>query len=200
MISSTGAAIIFVLALIWYGLFQLHLLPDEVASITARLFFYPTMPLTYLSRRHNYWTLIDSHVFIGAAPIYFLRHVEQLHARGVRGVINLCSEYSGPVEAYRKLGIEQLYLPTIDHREPTLEDLERAVHFIEKHKTQKSRVYIHCKAGKGRSAAVAFCWLLYDRKWTLDMTQEYLSSKRAVRTTLAKQSAIQQFYNQLNSS
>jgi atypical dual specificity phosphatase len=41
----------------------------------------------------------------------------------VRGVINFCEEYEGPVEQYKELGIQQLYLPTTDHFEPSLDDL-----------------------------------------------------------------------------
>ena len=42
----------------------------------------------------------------------------------IRGVINFCEEFKGPVEKYKKLGIQQLYLPTTDHFEPSIEDLE----------------------------------------------------------------------------
>jgi hypothetical protein len=41
----------------------------------------------------------------------------------VRGVINFCEEYEGPVEKYEELGIQQLHLPTTDHFEPSLDDL-----------------------------------------------------------------------------
>ncbi len=41
----------------------------------------------------------------------------------VRGVINLCEEFRGPLRKYKELGMEQLYLPTTDHFEPTVDDL-----------------------------------------------------------------------------
>ena len=41
----------------------------------------------------------------------------------VRGVINMCEEYKGPISKYNELGIEQLYLPTTDHFEPSEEHL-----------------------------------------------------------------------------
>lgn len=43
----------------------------------------------------------------------FLGHVDELHAKGVVGVINMCGEYRGPVEDYNRLGVEQLWLPTV---------------------------------------------------------------------------------------
>ena len=41
----------------------------------------------------------------------------------VRGVINMCEEYKGPTSKYNELGIEQLYLPTTDHFEPSEDHL-----------------------------------------------------------------------------
>lgn len=41
----------------------------------------------------------------------------------VRGVINLCEEYKGPLKKYKNIGIEELHLPTTDHFEPSVEDL-----------------------------------------------------------------------------
>ena len=174
-----------------YGLFQCRCVPAPIARILARIFFYPTLPLTYLQRHRNYWTLIDAHVFLGAAPLVWLGHVDALYARGVRAVINMCDEYPGPIQAYRRVGIEQLHLPTLDHTEPTPEMIHQALAFIDLHKAQKSRVYIHCKAGKGRSAAVALCWLVKERQWTKELAQQYLSSKRAVRHHLDQQPAVQ---------
>jgi atypical dual specificity phosphatase len=101
-----------VLALL-YAAFQAHLLPPAVARIVGRLCFYPTYPLTLWQRRRELWTLVDSHVLLGVAPMAALGHVDQLYARGVRGVVNLCDEYAGPVAAYKKRHMAQLYLPTI---------------------------------------------------------------------------------------
>ena len=43
----------------------------------------------------------------------FLGHVDEMHAKGVVGVINMCGEYRGPLEDYKRLGIEELWLPTV---------------------------------------------------------------------------------------
>lgn len=96
-----------------YTAYQLHYLPRGLARIVGRIAFYPTWPLTYLSRRKDYWTLVDSHVMLGAAPMAFMGHVEAMHARGVRAVVNLCDEYAGPVVKYKKLHMAQLRLPTV---------------------------------------------------------------------------------------
>lgn len=111
--SWSGAGVCAAAFVLVYAAFQAHMLPPAIARVVGRVCFYPTYPLTYWQRRRDMWTLVDSHVVLGAAPMGILGHVDQLYARGVRAVVNLCDEYAGPVAAYKKRHITQLYLPTI---------------------------------------------------------------------------------------
>ena len=181
----------------FYGAFQLHVLPENVAKVAARVYFYPTWPLTYFSKRRNYWTLVDSHVLLGAAPMSFMPHVDHLVARGVRAVVNLCDEYAGPENQYRRHHIQQLRLPTVDHIEPSLAALEAAVAFIQTQKQRGVRTYVHCKGGTGRSAAVALCWLVATRGFDPREAQEYLNEKRCVRKALYLQPNVSAFCNKI---
>ncbi|TFJ81604.1 hypothetical protein NSK_006855 [Nannochloropsis salina CCMP1776] len=42
-----------------YLLFQKKLLPFKYARFAAKIFFWPTIPITILNRWTNYWTAID---------------------------------------------------------------------------------------------------------------------------------------------
>ena len=111
-------------------------------------------------------------------------------------MINLCDEYKGPVDKYNRLGMKELWLPTVDHFEPSLGDIQRAVNFIHKHKKQGDRVYVHCRAGHGRSAAVVYAWLL-SRDPTVDrraLNHDFCKI-RNVRSTLWKQPNIIKFHS-----
>ena len=131
---------------------------------------------------------------MGAAPLAPLGHVESLHDLGVSGVINLCDEYSGPVLQYQQYGIEQLHLPTVDHFEPTVSDLCRAVDFISLRHSKGQKTFVHCKAGHGRSAAVALAWLATQNPGVSpQLLNQRLSEKRKVRKTLYKQNCIKGF-------
>ena len=133
-----------------FGLFTQKLLPPALSSVASKAYFYPTLPLTYarlhlLPPRAGLWTAIDDKVLVGAAPCGALRHPERLAALGVTAVVNLCAEYEGPTAAYARLGVDQLWLPTVDHVEPTLEDLRAAVAFVGR---ARGKVLVHCRAGK----------------------------------------------------
>lgn len=110
----------------------------------------------------------------------------------------MCKEYKGPVSKYKILGMDELYLPTVDHFEPTVEDLERAVKFIRKHEAEGKKVYVHCRAGHGRSAAVVLAWLMTkDPDVDVKVLNEELCGIRNVRSTLWKQTNIKEFHSRL---
>jgi len=183
-------------------LFQTGLLPINVARVVGRLFFIPFLPFTMITTRWrgNWWDKVDEKVFLGAVPLTLIGHVDALYKLGVRAVINLCDEYAGPISLYEKKGIKQLYLPTVDHFEPSIEDLEKSVQFINEVTSKGDSVYIHCKAGHGRSAAVVFCWLIVSKKFTMEQAQDYLNRRRAVRRKLLKQKNLIAFYSKYASS
>jgi len=185
---------------VWY-LFAKKYFPLPVARYVGRFLFLPTSPVTYLAHTvfafkfGSWYNPVDKQVFLGAMPLPF-HNVRDVFNKGVRAAINLCDEYSGPLSQYRKLGVQQLYLPTVDHFEPSAEDMRRAVQYIEEVVNRGDSVYLHCRAGHGRSAAVAVAWLIHRYGYTPKEAQEHLLRKRLVRKSLYKQPNVLQFYEQ----
>ncbi|SMP53977.1 atypical dual specificity phosphatase [Neorhodopirellula lusitana] len=146
----------------------------------AKGVFYPTLWWNMLLGRvlkvRNWWDFIDDHVIVGARP--FARDVAGLKAAGVGAVVNTCEEYAGPVVEYGEHGIVQLHIPTTDFTAPSLADVETAVQFVQEHVERGEVVYIHCKAGRARSATVALCWLVAHRGMSADEAQALLLAKR----------------------
>ena len=177
-----------------YGLFQKKLLPHGVSKIASKFLFWPTLPITLALRYGNLFTAIDDTVILGTAPVGFLGHPKELYDRGVRGVINMCTEYAGPQDAYMKLGIKQLRLPTVDHFEPSFESMQDGVEFIKEFQKRGEKVYIHCKAGHGRAASVALCYYM---KAHPELSAEECNSRlykiRKIRPTLFKQKNVKRF-------
>lgn len=109
----------------------------------------------------------------------------------------MCEEYSGPLKQYKNIGMKSLHLPTVDHFEPSVADMEEAIHFIktfqqsttdENGEKVPAKVYVHCRAGHGRSAAIVLAWLLSkDPNANLKELNDDLSKLRNVRRSLWKQ-------------
>lgn len=128
----------------------------------AQALYWPTFVFNVCLGRflkvRRWWDTVDEHCILGAVPL--AGDPAKLRQLGVTGVVNMCEEYAGPVDEYRGLGIEQLWLPTTDFQHPTKELVERGAEFIERHKQSGGKVYVHCKAGRARSATIVLWWLV----------------------------------------
>ena len=109
--------------------------------------------------RLEYTRLTDS-LLAGRMPVS-ARHVEALHAEGVTAVINLCEDreyWDGEREAVAtacdRAGIAEHRLPVIDGATVPADVLDRAVEAA-----SEGVVYLHCRGGRERSAAVAIALL-----------------------------------------
>lgn len=164
--------------------------------IYAAVVFYPTFVWNYLLGRtfkvRRWWDHVDPNVIVGAYP--FKRDIEGLFRQGVRAVVNTCEEYCGPTLEYERHGIEQLHIPTTDFTHPRLRDIELAVEFVQSHVLKGDTVYIHCKAGRARSATVALCWLVKYRGLTVEQAQATLINSRPhINPRISQRPVVQQF-------
>ena len=169
----------------------------------ARSVFYPTLAWNYTLARilnvRQWWNRVDEFVIVGAYP--FARDVPAMASEGIRGVVNTCEEYPGPLSAYEASGIEQLWIPTTDFTHPTLRDVCEAVEFIQRHVDDQQSVYIHCKAGRARSATVAMCWLVKYRGMTPDEAQVALLKARPhINPRLSERPVVHQFVNAIETT
>ncbi len=122
---------------------------------------YPSLGVVWLRTTlgfGHWYDWIDDSVALGARPRR--HHLEQLSAAGVRTVINLCAEYRGHPQTLARLGMTQLWLPTIDYTAPAEDDVRRGLDRIRDDAAHGAKVYVHCKAGNGRAATLALCWLM----------------------------------------
>jgi len=187
-----------------YMLFQKHLLTHNCGKVVGRCYFWPCVPCSIYGNKVEFkgqWCAVcdeqEPNVLLGQAPL-FSSQLQVLDDMGCKAVINLCDEYKGPSRYYRRNGISLLWLKTVDHLEPTVEAMHTACSFIEHHRRNGSPVYIHCKSGRGRSAAIAMAWLMHHRKMTPMQAQQHLLDRRKVRSKLWRQRNVIQFYEEIS--
>ena len=149
-------------------------------KIICIILFYPTLILNrfriHFFKLHAWWTWIDDQVAFGAFPSS--SEIDLLKSEGVQSIISLCSEQHGHIEMYKNRGIEYLYLPTRDYQIPSVENLHKGVQFISARVGEGKKVYVHCKAGRGRSAALVLCYLI-SKGMSKTCAQNFLLQKRA---------------------
>ncbi|KAI1295894.1 hypothetical protein EDD11_007691 [Mortierella claussenii] len=135
-----------------------------------------TSVFSSVTRWHWYDSLPHTSLILGAVPSQHLL-VQLQRENRVEDIVNMCAEFRGHMETMRELGLVQCWIPTRDFHTPSLQNIWIGVKFIEKCERQwqeledpsgRGKLYLHCKAGKGRSATVALCWLVYQYALTVD--------------------------------
>jgi atypical dual specificity phosphatase len=150
-----------------------------------KLALYPTIVwgvvLEYLGIR-KWYTRIDEHCIIGALPM--LRNYEEiLKKEKVNAVLTLNEDheliYSVPRVMYERMGIEFYQISIRDYiGVASLEQIKSGVDFINKHKSMNQCVYVHCKAGRYRSALIVVCYLINSKNMKPQEAIDYLKSIR----------------------
>ncbi|KAG9475810.1 hypothetical protein GDO78_003952 [Eleutherodactylus coqui] len=128
-------------------------------SAATRVLFYPTLLYNVIMEKissRKWYDRIDETVILGALPF--------------RGTSD--REWSA-------LGVEQLRLSTVDFTGvPTIEHLQKGVEFVHKHRKMGNTVYIHCKAGRSRSATMVAAYLIEKHKWKPDVASAFIAEIR----------------------
>nr|XP_017527028.2 phosphatidylglycerophosphatase and protein-tyrosine phosphatase 1 isoform X2 [Manis javanica] len=143
----------------------------------ARLLFYPTLLYTLFRgkmpgrARREWYHRIDHVVLLGALPLRSITR-RLVQDENVRGVITMNEEYEtrflcNSSKEWKKVGVEQLRLSTVDMTGiPTLADIQKGVQFALKYQSLGQCVYVHCKAGRSRSATMVAAYLIQVYNWS----------------------------------
>ncbi|XP_077085120.1 phosphatidylglycerophosphatase and protein-tyrosine phosphatase 1 isoform X2 [Siphateles boraxobius] len=132
---------------------------------------------------------------------------ELVQKEKIRGIITMNEEYEtkyfcNSAEEWRAVGVEQIRLDTVDLTGvPSLEHIHKGVDFTLRHRQQGSSVYIHCKAGRSRSATIVAAYLIRLHCWSPEEACEMLASVRPhVLIRSAQLEVLQEYYNQVCAS
>jgi atypical dual specificity phosphatase len=165
-------------------------LPGEVRYVLTLIAFWPTVAFNRIfcwlfPSRRQLWNRIGTNIVCGSVPLRESDVEALVIQERIGAVVNMCREWNVHHQSglYSRLGVEQLHLPTIDFDAPALEDLKKGVAFIRRHAQEGKTVYVHCKAGRGRSVALCLAYMVAHE----DMTpQEADAQIRAVRPHISK--------------
>ncbi|XP_064831478.1 phosphatidylglycerophosphatase and protein-tyrosine phosphatase 1 isoform X2 [Oncorhynchus masou masou] len=130
-----------------------------MSGALARVLFYPTLAYNVVMEKvssRRWFNRVDQTVILGALPFKSMTN-----------------------EEWKAEGVEQLRLSTVDLTGvPSLENLHRGVEFALSHREKGSSVYVHCKAGRCRSATLAAAYIIRIHCWSPEEACQMLASVR----------------------
>lgn len=148
--------------------------------------------LVYNRIRHDrkgasipWWSQITENIFLGALPLQ--KHLPQFEGLGISCVVTLVEPFeqrdslvASPLryKHYLEKGIDNQSFPTPDFRPMSLVTLYDATCYLKTFLDSGCKAYIHCKAGRGRSAAVVMAYLTLFGGYTYEKAEALILQKR----------------------
>ncbi|XP_045537861.1 phosphatidylglycerophosphatase and protein-tyrosine phosphatase 1 [Papilio machaon] len=169
-------------------------------AMFARVTFYPTLLYNVVMEKvssRRWYDRIDDHVILGALPFQSMTK-KLIEEENIKGVVSMNETYelkifSNDAEKWREYGVAFLQLATTDIFEaPDQDKLYEGVTFInrflpyggklcgvpDRGHVGSGSVYVHCKAGRTRSATLVGCYLMMKNGWSPEQAVEHMRSKR----------------------
>lgn len=152
----------------------------------------------------HWFDRIDETVILGALP---LRSVtDEILKLNVSGIVSMTESHETrrwvtTEKEWAERGITQLVLSTPDLiAAPSQSKLVTGVQFLLNHVERRQQVYVHCKAGRTRSATLVACYLMQRHGWSPEESVEFIRARRPHIKIRMKQWTALKTYHQQNIS
>ena len=175
-------------------------------SILNKIAVYPTLYFGCFLEQigvRQWYTRIDEHLVLGALPME-RNYKKIIESENIKAVLTMNEdhelEYSIPAMEWKRLGVDFKQTPVTDYiGVATLEQIKDSIAFIKHHQDQDHTVYVHCKAGRYRSALMTACYLIHKNKFTPEEARDHLKKLRShvILDKKRQMSAMEQYYNYL---
>jgi len=164
-------------------------LKRTACTMFARVTFLPTLAYNVAMERvsaRRWWDRVDSKVILGALPFRSKYTEEMVRQQKIKGVVSMNEDYelalfSHQTAGWARLGVDFLQLSTVDiFSAPSQSKLRAGVKFMSEMEKDSS-VYVHCKAGRTRSATLVGCYLMETHRaegWGPEEAVEHMRAAR----------------------
>lgn len=104
-------------------------------------------------------TWVTDHLAVGNAPLSY-EDIASMSDQGVEAIVNLCGEYCDLHEIQQQSGFKVYYLPIPDECAPDMEEMEKALEWLDETIAQGKKALVHCRFGVGRTGTFVTAYLL----------------------------------------
>ena len=113
------------------------------------------------SRRESAYQLtwITDYLAVGHAPMSFVE-LDSIKEQGINAIVNLCAEFGDLHKIEDKSGFEVYYLPIQDENTPDMDDMEKALAWLDEAIYLGKKTLVHCRHGIGRTGTFVTSYLL----------------------------------------
>lgn len=163
----------------------------------------------YDKTKSPWWSKINDNIYIGAVPFYN-QEDEIIKCIGKDGHIlsimrKFENNYSGlfiktvfPIR-WKELNIKHYQIETPDFLPLKIEKIKEAIAYVnDVVNLKEKKIYVHCKAGHGRSVIVVACYLIQYENMDIDESINFIKEKRpCININKDQYNCIKKFNNSL---
>ena len=104
-------------------------------------------------------TWITKQLAVGHAPMSYA-DLDWIKAEGIDAIVNLCGEFCDLHEIEEQSGFEVFYLPIPDESAPDMEEMEKALAWLDEAIYLGKKILVHCRHGIGRTGTFVTSYLI----------------------------------------
>lgn len=132
-----------------------------------------------------WWNKITDYVYLGALPLK--KHLKALKKVGISSVVSMVEAFEQedscvgkPIrkDLWQKNSVQNKRFETPDFQPISLKTLYEGASFLKESVEENKKTYVHCKAGRGRSAATIMAYLLLFCGFSYEKAVQLIKSKR----------------------
>lgn len=135
----------------------------------------------------------------GSGMPFTAKEVEFYVSQGIGSVLSL-TEDSPPEKWFQDAKLWHKHIAILNHINPTKEQLQEAVEFIDSSLKQKKPVVVHCHAGQGRTGTILAAYLISKRGMEPEKIIKMLREMRPGSVEIGQEVSLLEFYSKLNGS
>lgn len=135
-----------------------------------KLKYEASLAYTKFSAGDSWWNKIAPfNIYLGALPLENKGHLKSILDLGVTHVLSMVEDFevedgwfNTPVtqQTWKEHGIDVKHIQAVDFLPLNADQLEEGIEYLANALEQGKTVYVHCKAGRGRSASVVIGFLM----------------------------------------
>jgi protein-tyrosine phosphatase len=159
------------------GICALVLYQARHILIVKKVAFESTLLYNEIVQKEWYHEISPYPIILGGLPLETKNHSTLINRLGIKAVLSMVETWEQepglrhtPVSTqnWSALDIEHMRVETRDFYPVPLDKIMQGVTFLESQLKQNHRVYVHCKAGRGRSAAVVISYLMKQYEFSFE--------------------------------
>ena len=104
-------------------------------------------------------TWITDYLAVGHAPMSYA-DLDMIRDEGINAIVNLCGEFCDLHEIEENSGFEVFYLPIPDECAPKMDEMEKALEWLDESIYLGKKVLVHCRHGIGRTGTFVTSYFL----------------------------------------